>query len=93
MYVTHVGDVNYTNSLINEVRQEKRVHSELLDSMRKVTRFTSFLIIPLGVLLFIPQALRFLLPSSGTISIVINAVSFVVPAYYLLSAYLNYRDD
>ena len=48
---------------------------------------------PLGVLLFIPQALRFLLPSSGTISIVINAVSFVVPAYYLLSAYLNYRDD
>ena len=49
--------------------------------------------IVLGVLLFIPQALRFLLPSSGTISIVINAVSFVVPAYYLLSAYLNYRDD
>ncbi len=43
--VTHVGDENYTNSLINEVRQEKRVHSELLDSMRKVTRFTSFLII------------------------------------------------
>ena len=51
--VTHVGDENYTNSLINEVRQEKRVHSELLDSMRKVTRFTSFLIIPLGVLLFV----------------------------------------
>ena len=49
--------------------------------------------IVLGVLLFIPQALRFLLPSSGTISIVINAVSFVVPAYYLLRAYLNYRDD
>ena len=49
--------------------------------------------IVLGVLLFIPQALRFLLPSSGTISIVINAVSFVVPAYYLLSASLYYRDD
>ncbi len=49
--------------------------------------------IVLGVLLFIPQALRFLLPGSGTISVVINAVSFVVPFYYLLSAYLNYRDD
>jgi hypothetical protein len=49
--------------------------------------------IVLGVLLFIPQALRFLLPSSGTISVVINAVAFVVPFYYLLSAYLNYRDD
>ena len=56
--VTHVGDENYTNSLINEVRQEKRVHSELLDSMRKVTRFTSFLIIPLGVLLFVEVKLR-----------------------------------
>ena len=55
--VTHVGDENYTNSLINEVRQEKRVHSELLDSMRKVTRFTSFLIIPLGVLLFILKSI------------------------------------
>ncbi|WP_217625044.1 cation-translocating P-type ATPase [Bifidobacterium vespertilionis] len=50
--VVHVGDANYANSLINEVRQSKRIHSELLDSMRKVTRFTSFLIIPLGVLLF-----------------------------------------
>lgn len=50
--VTHVGDANYANSLINEVRKEKRVHSELLDSMRKVTKFTSFLIIPLGVALF-----------------------------------------
>ena len=49
--------------------------------------------IVLGVLLFIPQALRFLLPGSGTISVVINAVAFVVPFYYLLSAYLNYRDD
>ena len=50
--VTHVGDANYANSLINEVRKEKRVHSELLDSMRKVTKFTSFLIIPLGIALF-----------------------------------------
>ena len=57
------------------------------------TAFSLVIGLPLGVLLFIPQALRFLLPSSGTISIVINAVSFVVPAYYLLSAYLNYRDD
>ena len=48
--------------------------------------------IVLGVLLFIPQALRFLLPSSGTISIVINAVSLVGRAYNLLRAYLKYRD-
>lgn len=38
--------------LMNEVKEEKRVHSELLDSMKKVTRFTSMLIVPLGILLF-----------------------------------------
>ena len=70
--VTHVGDENYTNSLINEVRQEKRVHSELLDSMRKVTRFTSFLIIPLGVLLFVEAMF---LRRSGTYDAVVSSAA------------------
>lgn len=51
--VLHVGDDNYATKLANEVKQEKRVQSELLGSMRKVTHFTSFLIIPLGILLFL----------------------------------------
>lgn len=51
--VTHVGDENYAAKLANEVKREKRVQSELLGSMRKVTHFTSFLIIPLGILLFL----------------------------------------
>lgn len=41
------------------VRQKaKSIHSELVLSMRKVTKFTGLLIIPLGILLFI-QALLF----------------------------------
>lgn len=51
--VIHVGNENYATKLANEVKKEKQVQSELLGSMRKVTRFTSFLIIPLGVLLFL----------------------------------------
>ncbi len=51
--VVHVGDSNYATKLANEVKKEKQVQSELLGSMRKVTRFTSFLIIPLGMLLFV----------------------------------------
>lgn len=51
--VTHVGDENYAAKLASEVKREKRVQSELLGSMRKVTHFTSFLIIPLGILLFL----------------------------------------
>ncbi|HIT00538.1 MAG TPA: HAD-IC family P-type ATPase [Candidatus Faecaligallichristensenella faecipullorum] len=51
--VTHVGDENYATKLANEVKKEKRIQSELLGSMRKVTRFTSALIIPLGILMFL----------------------------------------
>ena len=51
--VTHVGNENYAAKLANEVKKEKKVHSELLGSMQKVTRFTSFLIIPLGIMLFL----------------------------------------
>lgn len=51
--VVHAGSDNYATKLINEVKAEKKIHSELLDSMKKVTHFTSFLIAPLGILLFI----------------------------------------
>lgn len=51
--VTHVGNENYATGLVNQVKKEKKVQSELLGSMRKVTRFTSLLIIPLGILLFL----------------------------------------
>ena len=51
--VIHVGNDNYATNLVNEVKKEKQVQSELLGSMRKATRFTSTLIIPLGILLFL----------------------------------------
>lgn len=50
--VIHVGSENYATKLASEVKKEKQVYSELLGSMRKVTRFTSFFIIPLGIILF-----------------------------------------
>lgn len=51
--VTHAGSESYIAKLADAVKSEKETGSELLASMRKVTRFTSFLILPLGVLLFI----------------------------------------
>ena len=39
--------------MVDQVRKTKSGSSELLASMKKVTRFTSFLIVPLGVLLFV----------------------------------------
>ena len=52
-YVEHVGSENYAAQIAREAKKLRGVHSELLSSMRKVTRFTGYLIPPLGILLFL----------------------------------------
>ncbi len=44
---------NYASKIAHEAKKLRGVHSELLSSMRKVTRFTGYLIPPLGILLFL----------------------------------------
>lgn len=56
--VTKVGEDNYATTLIRQAQQVKEQNSELLDSMNHVTKITTFLIIPLGILLFV-EALIF----------------------------------
>lgn len=51
--VEHVGNESYTAKITNEVKKLRKVNSEMISSMRKVTKFTGFLIVPLGVLLFV----------------------------------------
>lgn len=51
--VEHVGAENYAAALALEAKRLRRVNSELLRSMRRVTNFTAYLIPPLGVLLFL----------------------------------------
>ena len=43
----------FTSRMVDEVKKTKSGSSELLTSMKKVTKLTSFLIVPLGVLLFV----------------------------------------
>ncbi len=50
--IEKVGDDNFANQIINAGKKQKKVNSELLNSMKKVTNFTSFIIIPVGVILF-----------------------------------------
>ncbi len=73
--VTHVGGENYAARLVQEVKKEKKVQSELLDSMRRVTNFTSFLIVPLGVLLFLEAF--FLRRSSVETAVVSSAAALL----------------
>lgn len=51
--VQNVGKDNFAAQIALKSKKHKKLKSELLDSMRKVTKATSFIIIPVGILLFI----------------------------------------
>lgn len=55
--VLRVGGDSYAAKLTKEAKKTKAMHSELVGSMRKVTRLTSFCIVPLGILLFVEALL------------------------------------
>ncbi|WP_291579399.1 cation-translocating P-type ATPase [Clostridium sp. UBA6640] len=51
--VEHVGEENFSAQLTEGAKKHKQVNSELMRSMRKVTKFTSYFILLLGVTLFL----------------------------------------
>lgn len=51
--VEHVGAENFSAQLTEGAKKHKQVNSELMRSMRKVTKFTSYFILLLGVILFL----------------------------------------
>ena len=50
--VTHVGLQNFATQITQQAKKHKPLNSELMKAFQKVTRITSFFIIPLGVILF-----------------------------------------
>lgn len=55
--VIHTGEENYAAKLVSEVKKYKSANSELMSSMKKVTRITSFFIVPLGIIAFLEALL------------------------------------
>ena len=51
--VEHVGEENFSAQLAEGAKKHKQVNSELMRSMKKVTKFTSYFILLLGVVLFL----------------------------------------
>ena len=51
--IVKVGENNFANRIISSAKKQKSNNSELINSMKKVTRFTSFVIIPFGIILFV----------------------------------------
>lgn len=51
--VINTGDNNYATTLVKEAQKVKENNSELIDSMNKITKLTTFMIVPLGIILFV----------------------------------------
>ena len=51
--VIHVGAENYAVKITQEAKVHKPIQSELVNLIRKVSKFTSWVIIPLGIILFV----------------------------------------
>jgi len=53
--ITHVGKDNYATQLANKARDKKRASSEMQDSIKGIIKVIGFIIIPVGILLFLSQ--------------------------------------
>lgn len=73
--VVHVGKDNYAIKIAEEAKIHKPVTSELVQSIRKVAKFTSYIIIPLGVILFLEA--YFLRHSDLKLSVVSSAAALL----------------
>lgn len=53
--VIHVGKDNYATQLASQAKDKKRASSEMQDSIKKIIKTVGFIIIPVGILLFMSQ--------------------------------------
>ncbi len=53
--VEHIGNDNYTAKIYSEAKKINKVKSEMMDSLNKIIKVISILIIPIGIILFLNQ--------------------------------------
>lgn len=53
--VEHVGKDNYATKLAAQAKDKKRATSEMQDSIKRIIKVVGFIIIPVGILLFLSQ--------------------------------------
>lgn len=56
--VLHTGDENYATQLVRKAQTKRRATSEMQDAIKKIIRYVSYAIIPIGIVLFSIQYYR-----------------------------------
>lgn len=73
--VEHIGSDNYATKIALDAKKYKKVHSDLMNALDKIVKFTSFFILPLGALLFLHA--RFVLDHSLEGAVVSTAAALI----------------
>ena len=53
--VIHIAEENYTSKISKGAKYVKKVNSDIMNSLNKIIKFLSFVIIPIGISLFLSQ--------------------------------------
>lgn len=73
--VEHIGYDNYTARISSDTKYIKEVSSEIMRSLNKIVKTISFVIVPLGILLF---ARQIFLPGNTYENAVVNTVAAII---------------
>ncbi len=73
--VEHIGYDNYTAKISSDTKYIKEVSSEIMRSLNKIVKTISFVIVPLGILLF---ARQIFLPNNTFENAVVNTVAALI---------------
>ncbi len=77
--VVHLGADNYANKISAGAKYIKSSNSEILRALRMVIRIMSFVVVPLGVLLFLKQYLIIKMPLDASIVKMVGSMSSMIP--------------
>ena len=75
----YVGDESYAGRLTSEARKDARPASRLMTDLKKLIRFDSMVLIPLGVLLFLKQFLLRHVPIAEAVPSSVAAMIGMIP--------------
>ena len=82
--VVYVGDESYAGRLTAEAKKEARPESRLMVDLRKLIRFDSMVLIPLGILLFLKQFLLNHIPLTEAVPSSVAAMIGMIPEGLIL---------
>jgi cation-transporting ATPase E len=84
--VEHVGEENYASQLIRKAKTKKRASSEMQNTIRKIIKTISVLIIPIGILLYLSQRASGSSFSDNLVSTVAGVIGMIPEGLVLLTS-------